>query len=244
MYPIIYKIGPFTIYSFGVMLALAVVVCTFLLSRDMKQALGISSEKVFDFVFWVVMSGIIGARSFFVFLNFNYFLAHPTELIMVQKGGLAWQGSLLAGFVVSVWYIKKHKWPAGPFLDVVAPYIALGQAIGRIGCFLNGCCYGKPFKWGVYFPVHETVLHPTQLYDSLGLFLIFFILKKYQKILKIPGQVFLLYLFLTSTQRFIIEFFRADHEILGALSIFQWICLAIILITWYASTRLQSRRAK
>jgi len=163
---------------------------------------------------------------------------------MVQKGGLAWQGSLLAGFVVSVWYIRRHKWSVSSFLDVVAPYIALGQAIGRIGCFLNGCCYGKPFPGGLFFPVHNAVLHPTQLYDALGLLLIFFILKKYQKIFKIPGQIFLLYLFLASAQRFIIEFFRGDHELWGPLSIFQWISLVIMTITWYASTYLQSRREK
>ena len=208
MYPVIYQIGPFTIYSFGVMLALAVVVCTFLLSRDMERRLGIHSDKIFDFVFWVVMAGIIGARLFFVLLNLNFFMAHPLEIIMVQNGGLAWQGSLIFGFAVTVWYLKSHKWPVGSFLDVAVPYAALGQAIGRIGCFLNGCCYGKPSKWGMYFPTHAETLYPTQLYDSLGLFLIFFILKKSQTVLKTPGQTFLLYLFLASAQRFIIEFFR------------------------------------
>ena len=228
MFPIVCQIGPFTVYSYGVMLAVAVMVCTFLLSRD-ARALGISSEKIFDFVFWVVLSGIAGARLFFILLNFNYFVNNPWEVVMIQKGGLAWQGSLILGTIAALVYIRKQRLPPASFLDIVAPYAALGQAIGRVGCFLNGCCYGKPLVWGIFFPVHQTKLHPTQLYDSLGLLLIFFVLKKYQRLNKIPGRVFILYLILASLQRFIIEFFRADHEILlFGLSIFQVICLVLV----------------
>ncbi|OGX32122.1 MAG: prolipoprotein diacylglyceryl transferase, partial [Omnitrophica WOR_2 bacterium RIFCSPHIGHO2_01_FULL_48_9] len=170
MFPIILKIGPVTIYSYGLMMAVAVMVCVFLLSRD-ARSLGISSEKIFDFVFWVVLSGIAGARLFFILLNLDYFVRDPLEIVMLQKGGLAWQGSLIAGTVAALVYIRKQKLPLAPFLDIIAPYVALGQAIGRLGCFLNGCCYGKPLAWGIYFPVHQASLHPTQLYDALGLVL-------------------------------------------------------------------------
>lgn len=244
MHPIIYQIGPVTIYSFGVMLALAVIICTYGLSRD-AQKLSISQEQVFDFVFWVVINGIIGARIFFIFLNLNYFIEQPAEIVMVQKGGLAWQGSLLLGLGTAVWYIRKHKWPLGRFLDIAAPYAALGQAIGRIGCFLNGCCYGKVCSLGLYFPTHHARLYPTQLYDSFGLFLLFFVLKKFQNNFKIEGQAFLLYLFWAALQRFIVEFFRADHDILWAqLSIFQLVCLVIMISVLYANAHLQSRSTK
>lgn len=241
MHPVIYQIGPVTIYAFGVMLAVAVVVCTLGLSRD-ARTLGISQEKVFDFAFWVVINGIIGARIFYILLNIGYFIEQPVEILMVHKGGLAWQGSLLAGMGTAIWYIRRQKWPLGKFLDIVAPYAALGQAIGRIGCFLNGCCYGKVCSWGPYFPVHHERLHPTQLYDAFGLFLIFLFLNKYRRGVKADGQAFLLYLVLAAAQRFAVEFFRADHYIVWAqLSVFQWICLIIILTAGYFYAYLQRR---
>ncbi len=245
MHPAIFQIGPFTVYSFGILLAVAIVVATVGLSRD-ARSLGIAREKIYDFIFWTVLAGIAGARLFYIILNFGYFVDHPSELIMVQKGGLAWQGSLIMGSIVGIFYIRKNKWPLGKFLDLVAPYAALGQAIGRIGCFFNGCCYGKVCATGgLYFPVHDAVLYPTQLYDSFGLFIIFLVLKRYQKFLKIDGQVFLLYLALAASLRFVVEFFRADHNALWLqLSIFQWICLVIIAVAWYAHTHLQSRSRK
>ncbi len=241
MYPIICTIGPISIYSYGVTLAIAVIVCSFLLSRDAHR-LGISSDVVFDFVFWVVVSGIFGARAFFVLLNFQYFAHNPFEIIMIHKGGLAWQGSLIAGSVAAFFYIRKRDLPLWKFLDVVAPYAALGQAIGRLGCFLNGCCYGKEAAWGIYFPVHHATLIPAQLFDALGLFLIFLLLKGIQKNNQVSGRVFVLYLLLASAQRFVIEFFRADHDIVWlGLSIFQWVCLTVITSAFYVHTRLKSR---
>src|SRR3989338_1435480 len=100
MFPTICTIGPLTIYSYGVMLAVAVVICSFLLSRD-AQKLGIPKDVIYDFVFWVVLSGIIGARIFYIFLNWTFFVENPREIIMIQNGGLAWQGSLMAGIFES-----------------------------------------------------------------------------------------------------------------------------------------------
>ena len=117
--------------------------------------------------------------------------------------------------------------------DLLAPYLALGQAIGRIGCFLNGCCFGREHVKGIYFPVHDAVLHPTQLYLAGGMFIIFVILKRYQKFSEIPGLVFASYLILASCLRFGVEFFRADHEIfLIGLSIFQFVCFGILLFAF------------
>ncbi|HLD69700.1 MAG TPA: prolipoprotein diacylglyceryl transferase [Candidatus Omnitrophota bacterium] len=244
MHPIICKIGPLTVYSYGVMMALAVVLCTLLLSRDARR-LNIKSEIIFDLVFWVVCSGILGARIFYVFLNLDYFSGNPLEIIQIQKGGLAWQGGLIAGTLTGILYIRRHALPLGKTADLVAPYIALGHAIGRIGCFLNGCCYGKEVSWGIYFPIHHAHLHPTQLYESVGLFFIFLILKKYQKFNQIPGRVFIAYLFLASLERFVVEFFRADHLTtwLG-LSIFQWVSLIVLSSVFYAHTIIQSRFRK
>lgn len=229
MFPTICKIGPLAVHSYGLMLAIAVVVCSLLMSRDAK-VFGIKEEIIYDLVFWVTLFGILGARIFFVLLNLELFLNDPKEIIMIQRGGLSWQGGLILGSLTAIWYMRKRKLSFLKTLDLAAPYIALGQAIGRIGCFLNGCCYGREVSWGIYFPVHHANLHPTQLYSAFGLLIIFFVLKKFRNSSGVPGQVFILYLVLASTQRFFVEFFRADHTVLwGRLSIFQFVSLGIFL---------------
>ncbi|HOW35893.1 MAG TPA: prolipoprotein diacylglyceryl transferase [Candidatus Omnitrophota bacterium] len=244
MHPVICQIGPLTVYSYGAMLAVAVVVCSFLLQRAAK-ARGFNPDIIFDLVFWSVVSGIIGSRIFFIFLNLTYFVERPSEIVMLQHGGLAWQGGLIAGTLTAIIFFKRKKLPIAQTVDFVAPYVALGQAIGRIGCFLNGCCYGSEAAWGIYFPVHEAKLHPTQLYDALGLLVIFLILKKYETIRKTPGEVFCLYLFLASLQRFAVEFFRADHSIVWlGLSIFQIVSIGIMAVSLYAYSFLKSRFPK
>jgi len=229
------------VYSYGLMLAVAVIVCTFLLSRDARRQ-GIKSDLIFDFVFVTVVSGIIGARIFYVLLNFQYFYENPVEIVMIQNGGLAWQGGLILGSVFGLRVMKKNDLAIPAFLDLGAPYIALGQSIGRIGCFLNGCCYGREVSWGIFFPVHEAHLHPTQLYSTAGLFVVFLILKSYQNKVSHPGQVFVLYLILASVLRFVVEFFRADHYVTVLnLSIYQFVCLGILIAALYVHTRLKNQ---
>lgn len=189
MYPTIGHIGPVTIYSFGLMLAIAVMVCSFLLSRDASKV-GISQETIFDLVFWVILGGIVGARIFFILLNIPDFSTDPKQIIMIPNGGLAWQGGLVLGCLAGILYVRKKKLSLSMILDLAAPYLALGQAIGRIGCFLNGCCYGRPVAWGIYFPVHSNHLHPTQIYDVVMLLGVFFVLKYLQKVFSSPRRNF------------------------------------------------------
>jgi phosphatidylglycerol:prolipoprotein diacylglycerol transferase len=246
MHPILFSIGPITIYSYGVMLALAVLVCTYLLSRDAKRY-NISRDTAYDLVFWCILWGIIGARIFYIFITWSYYSNNLIEIFMLQKGGLAWQGGFLGGALAGVWFVRRKKLSLRPVLDLAAPYIALGQAIGRIGCFFNGCCYGKPVSWGIYFPTHGARLHPTQLYEVAGLFIIFLILKYMQHKelnrpvplkgtgplmgtgLSRPGFIFVLYLVLAGLERFVVEFFRADHDILWlGLSLAQFVALGVM----------------
>ena len=113
-------------------------------------------------------------------------------------------------------------------MDLTAPYIALGQSIGRIGCFFNGCCYGKPVAWGIYYPVHNARLYPTQLFETAGLFIIFLILKRAQSKPHEAGFVFVFYLWLAAIERFIVEFYRADHDFLWlGLSLAQYVALGV-----------------
>jgi phosphatidylglycerol:prolipoprotein diacylglycerol transferase len=212
------------------MLAVAAVVCSFLLSRDARRH-NIDADMIYDFVFWIVVSGIIGARLFYIFLNLEFFINNPQEIIMIQHGGLAFQGGFIFAMLSAVIYIKNKKLPLLSTMDLMAPYAALGHAIGRLGCFLNGCCYGLPWEKGLYFPLHDARLHPTQLYAAFALLVIFFVLKKFRKVTQVPGQVVALYLMLTAVQRFGNEFFRADHVSLYAdLSIFQVVSLVIFVL--------------
>ena len=237
MFPTIGHLGPFTIHSYGLMLAIAVLVCTFFIRWEAKKA-GISPDELTDLIFWTVFFGIIGARIFFVLVHWELFKDNLIEILMVQNGGLSWQGSLIAGGLTAWWIIRAKKLPVAVVLDLVAPYLALGQAIGRLGCFLNGCCYGKEVSWGIYCPLHEARLHPTQLYDAFGLLIIFLFLKSFQKRNTRAGAIFVWYLLLALSLRFVIEFFRADHATLAlGLSIYQFVCLMIIIVTIYAATR-------
>ena len=228
MYPVICRIGPLTIYSYGLMLAVAAVICSLLMSRDARR-LKIPSEMVFDFYFWVVLAGILGARIFYVILNWeDYFQYNPGAIVMIQSGGLAWQGGLGMAMLVGIFFVWLKKQSILTWMDMSAPYIALGQAIGRLGCFLNGCCYGRLVSWGIYFPVHGERLHPTQLYSAAALFLIFIMLKIFRRHSRIPGHVFAWYMMLAAVERFVVEFFRADHFTLYAgFSIFQIVTLGI-----------------
>jgi len=222
------------------MLAVAVLVCAYFLSKDAKR-FGFDPDVILDLFFWLVVSGIIGARLFFIVANITFFIDHPSEAIMIQNGGLSWQGGLILAIAVFFLFAKKKGLKPGRTLDLIAPYVALGQSIGRIGCFLNGCCFGKPVSWGIYFPVHLDHLHPTQLYMSASMLLLFFILKQVQKRSQYEGQTFISYLIYASLIRFFIEFFRADHTTFYGLSPYQQICILLTLGALYAGTRIRNR---
>lgn len=228
MHPIFVQIGSFPIHTYGVMLAVAVVVCAFLLSRDAAK-LKISEDTVFDLMLWVVMGGFIGGKIFYTLL----FWDNTTDdflSALFQRAGFAWQGGFIGGWIAGLWFVKLKKLKFRLMLDLAAPYIALGQAIGRMGCFAEGCCYGKPWDLGVYFPVHHARLHPTQLYETGMLFAIFLILKFVKKPSWPAGRIFVLYLWLAGIERFVVEFYRDDHEILfWGLSLAQCVAAGIFV---------------
>ena len=231
MYPIICKIYPFTLYSYGLMLAIAFIVSSFLAVRQAKNK-SLNPDIIFNLLFWVFIWGIFGARILYIIENLQYYLKNPAEIIMLQQGGLSWFGGLLLGIMVGVFYLKKNNLPVYKTLDLVAPFLALGQAIGRIGCLLNGCCFGKAAKFGIYFSSHNLVLIPTQIYSSLILVFIFIILRFLQDRPHRQGQIFLIYLLLYSAKRFFIEFWRADNPVIfSGLTLFQLFSILIFIFS-------------
>lgn len=233
MHPIICKIGPFTIYSYGLMLALAVITGSWLAARRARIE-GIKPDIIFNLSFLAVVSGILGARIFYVIENLGYYIDNPLEIVMLQHGGLSWFGGMLAGAVAAALYLKDKKLGFYKILDLISPFIALGHSIGRIGCLLNGCCFGKPSFFGFYFPQQGRILMPAQAYSSLILLLIFVILRLLQERPHKEGQIFYTYLLLYSLARFFIEFMRGDHQALYLwLTLFQFISLAVFCLSLF-----------
>lgn len=209
MYPIICQIGPLKIYSYGLMLGLAFLFGSRLAMQQAKQE-GLAPEIIFNFCLIVFIFGVAGARIFYVLENARYYLGNPLEIILLPQGGLSWFGGLALGVICAVIYLKRKHLSVLKILDLIAPFLAFGQALGRIGCFLNGCCFGEAFI-------------PVQLFSSLLLLFIFVILRFLQDTpQRTTGNIFFAYLLLYSLKRFFIEFWRQDNpKIIYGLSLFQ-----------------------
>lgn len=229
MHPILFEIGNFKIYSYGVMVAIGFLVAVYFASRE-AQRIGIASQQIFDLGLYTLIFGIVGARLLHVFLELRYYMSRPLDIIMINRGGLAFHGGLLTGIIGAWLFIKKNKMPLWKTADVIIPYVALGQAIGRIGCLLNGCCYGTPTSLiiGIRLPGHVFRLHPTQLYSSILLFLMFIVLEKIYRKKRFDGTVFFFYLIIFSFGRFFMDFLRGDLKIVFlSLKISQLISIGI-----------------
>lgn len=227
MHPIICTIGPLSVYSYGFMLVVAFSLSSWLACEEAKKQ-QVNPEIVFNLLFAVFIFGVIGARIFYVIENIGYYFKNPLEIIMLQYGGLSWFGGLILGTVSGAIYLRKRRLDSYRILDLVAPFIALGQALGRIGCLLNGCCFGKVSLYGIYFEVHKLILLPTQIYSAAILLIIFIILRLLQNRPHAAGSVFFSYLVLYSIKRFFIEFWRADNPVVfSGLTLFQILSVLI-----------------
>lgn len=238
MHPIVCQIGPFTIFSYGLMLALAFIAGS-TLAASYAGKHGIEPEIIFNLSFVAVVSGIVGARIFYVLENPAYYFNNPLEVVMLSRGGLSWFGGLILSSISAILFLKKRNLPVYKLLDLMIPFVALAQAIGRIGCLLNGCCFGLESKFGLFFPAHKSVLIPTQAYSSLALLFIYIILRFLQERPHKEGDIFFAYLILYSIKRFFIEYWRADNAVVFfGFTLFQCLSVAIFL---FAAWRLSHR---
>lgn len=227
MFPILYQCSFFTVYTYGVFVAVAFAVSTTLLAREARKR-RLDESLIYNLCLVLLVSGIISARLLYVSLNWSHFRDDLLEIFLLQHGGLVWFGGLVGAVVGALGFMRLYKMPLLETIDLLAPYAALAQSIGRIGCFFNGCCYGKEDVYaGIYFPVHGRALFPVQLVDSLALLAIYLFLKNLPAG-NIKGRVFSLYLILAGLERFLVEFLRGDERVfyLG-LSVFQWISLLV-----------------
>jgi phosphatidylglycerol:prolipoprotein diacylglycerol transferase len=237
-------LGPFTLHTYGVLLAIAFLVGLLVVSRQAKRA-GLDSGRITDLAVWVLIAGLVGAKLLLLLVDFRYYGRNPRELFTIFQSGGVFYGGLVAGVAVAWWYIRHYRLPGWQTADVLAPGVVIGQAIGRLGCFSAGCCWGKPTSvpWAVKFtdmyaaravgtPL-DVPLHPTQLYESAACFLIFFALLWLALRKRFHGEVVLAYVAAYSVVRFVIEFFRGDPDrgtwFKGALSTSQLISLLLLL---------------
>lgn len=273
MYPVIFElpdwlpfIGGEAVTSFGVFMLLAFLTGGYILRAEMRR-LGEDPEKAWDLVFMAVIGGIIGAKVYYVLLNWDRTMADPVGMILA-RGGLVWYGGFILATVLVIWEIRRQKLPLPKMADAVAPALALAYAVGRVGCFMVGDDWGRPTdSWvGIAFPQgapptrvdiierdfgiavdpalierygQVVPVHPTQLYEVGMSTLIFFVLWKLRRQPKVAGWLFMLWLVLAGIERFIVEFFRAkDDRFLGPLTLAQVISVAIVVVGAVGMARL------
>lgn len=232
MHPILFKIGPFTLYSYGFFVAAAFLVSSILILREASRS-GIKRESVLDVLIALLLGGLIGGRALFVAINLKYFLSNPLHVFMLSEGGMAFHGGLAGGILGVYLACRARKISFWGTLDLVSPYAALGHAIGRIGCFMNGCCYGKPAISGpgVVFPGDTVARIPTQIYESVLLLVLFIALKGVWRKRSFDGQVFSAYIMLYALLRFAMEYLRGDNpQIASGLTLPQLISIGMLVL--------------
>lgn len=235
MHPILFQIGPVTIYSYGACVAAAFLV-GILMAASRAKRYGWEAETIYDMSFYILLAAIAGSRLLYILGNPEEFISHPWEIFMVWKGGLVFYGGVFAAMLAGAVYLRRRGLSVAEGFDMFIPSLALGHAIGRFGCFLNGCCFGKisSLPWAVSFPEGSPVyiyqlyeagclqpgslrsipVQPVQLYAVFMELTIFVTLFAYFPRKKFHGQIFWLYLLLYGAGRFTLEFLRADNRVI------------------------------
>lgn len=253
MFPVLVKIGPLTIHTYGVLIATGFLVA---LGLAVKQAgrTGISQDRILDFAIYTLLAGIIGSRIFFVATNWSYYRVRPADMVKIWEGGLVFYGGVLFALLTALWYARRKGLPLWQTADIWAPSIAIGHAIGRLGCFCAGCCYGRPAEglpWAVTFTdpgslaIKGVPLHPSQLYESVGEFLNFLVLITMRRHQSFQGQLFWVYILNYSVIRSVVEMFRGDAVrgfLVPGLSISQGISVLMFVSAIFMIMKLRKRR--
>lgn len=256
MYPRLLDLGPFTVYSYGVLLAAAYLLGLYMAVRRARR-FGIDGDRVLDMGIYLIVSALLGAKLLLLVVDFDHFRRNPAEIWTLVRSGGVFYGGLVVATLVGIWYVRKHRLPIWQTADAIAPGIALGHVVGRLGCVLAGCCYGKPtsLPWGITFtdtfaaanvgtPLH-VALHPTQLYDAGAEALILLLLLATERRGRpFAGRTFWLYMLLYAATRFGVEFFRGDPRgVLGSLATSQVIALVLAPLSILMLVVLSRRRA-
>lgn len=209
MHPVLFNLWKYPVYSWGLSLAVAFVVGTVYAAWTGKKK-GVDPDNVIDLALFACIASIIGARLLYVLLNIGSYIDYPISVFYMRDGGLSYFGGLGAGIGVGALYCRRQKISIGKMADVVAPAVTIGYAIVRVGCLLNGCCYGhiSEVPWALAAGAGDVLRHPTQLYSAILSVIIFFLLTAAEPKKKFEGQILWLYVGMYSVARFIVEFWR------------------------------------
>jgi phosphatidylglycerol:prolipoprotein diacylglycerol transferase len=242
MHPILFDFGGLTIYSYGVLLAAA-----YLLGLQLAivraRARGLNPQRVMDLGIWIIVSALVGAKLLLFFVDFHQFTSSPAALLGLVRSGGVFYGGLIAAVSVAFAYLRFHRLPLWTTTDVFAPGIALGHVVGRLGCLMAGCCFGRAtaVPWAVTF--HDPAaaanvgtplgipLHPTQLYEAGAEALILTLLLTFERRGRaFPGRTFWTYMLLYGISRFFIEFYRGDSRgvVFDTLSTSQFVSIVLV----------------
>lgn len=257
MHPILFHIGSFPIYTYGVLVASGVLLGLWFGMRYAPKA-GLSGDFIWNLGIYAILLGLVVSKVWLIVSDWSYYSSNPGEIFSIatfQSGG-TFYGGVIGAILWIVLYSRMHKAPLLAVCDVSSISLALGHAIGRLGCFVAGCCYGKPTElpWGVTFtsPVAERIagtplgipLHPTQLYESAAEFLNFLLMWWLSTKQKFTGQIFGTFFILYGLERGTIEFFRGDpgrtmmfHD---TVSLMQLVSIGLILtgaFIWWRGLR-------
>ena len=231
MIPVMASFGPLHLYSYGLSLAIGILLSLYLMRRRAAAEGFPKPDDCSDIIFAVFVWGFSGARLLYVLQNLSYFLAEPLKVFAVWEGGLIFYGGVIAGLAGFFITARMKKIPFWKFLDFIAPYVALTQFFGRVGCFLNGCCYGTVCKlpWAVRFPQVEGPVHPAQLYEAFYALVLFVYLLERRKRARFEGEISLVYFILYAFGRYLIEFVREPGWSWLGLTFNQWVSIGMIL---------------
>jgi phosphatidylglycerol:prolipoprotein diacylglycerol transferase len=255
VYPELFSVGPITVYSYGVLLAVSYLI-GLRLAMWRAQTWGLDAGRVLDLGIYIIIAALIGAKLLLLIVDFDQFRSSPAELLSLARSGGVFYGGLILAVAVAFWYIARHRMPFWTTCDVFAPGIALGHITGRLGCFAAGCCYGRPtdVAWAVTFtnPLAASnvgtplgiPLHPTQLYEAgAELLILGVLLATERRGRRFAGRTFWCYMFLDAISRYIIEIYRGDPRGMpfAGLSTSQLISLilaplSLAMLVWLART--------
>jgi phosphatidylglycerol:prolipoprotein diacylglycerol transferase len=241
MHPILFEVGGFPVYTYGVLLAAAYLLgLQFALVR--ARARGLDGNRVMDLGIWIIISALIGAKLLLLVVDFDTFRQDPGELLTLMRSGGVFYGGLIAAVAVAIWYMRRHGMALWSVSDAFAPGIALGHVIGRLGCFFAACCYGErtDVAWGVTFTNEyaaqnvgtplNVAIHPTQLYEAgAELVILGALLLLERRGRTFPGRTFWSYMLMYGITRFVIEFYRGDPGgMVGMLSTSQFVSVLLV----------------
>jgi len=222
------------VHTYGILVAGGFLVAMTLAARAAERA-GLSREKVLDLSFGILVAAMIGSRALFIVVNWDEYAHDLLGIFEFWKGGLVFYGGFIGAVLFSIWYMRRNRMSFFPYADALAPTVAVGQALGRLGCFSAGCCWGGAcdvhYPLAARFPPDSLAyqsqaanhliaagapttiaIHPTQLYEALGCALIFLFLTWWRSRKRFHGELLALYLMLYAPLRALVETFRGDEE--------------------------------